>query len=180
MFHFGGGGRCTNKATGWTVRGLNPTRNQIFFFSPKRRDWSIGSNPASYLVRNLVFYPGVEQPGREVNLSPQSSADPKNEVYLLLPPVCAFTAWTRKTLSFAYSRWNLLLGPLSAGSRAAGYESVACKFIYVCSTTNVIERIAFSPSGLSCAFSLGCSHTNLIRSSCVKLYSSCVFGWYTC
>jgi hypothetical protein len=73
-----------------------------------------------------------------------------------------------------------LLEPLSAESRAAGYVSVACKFIYVYSPTDVMERVTFSLSGLSCAFSLGCSHTNLIRPSCVKLYSSCVFGWYTC
>lgn len=58
---------------------------EIFLFS-KRRDWSMGANPASYLVRTMVFFPGVEQPRREVNLSPQSSADAKNEVYLLLPP----------------------------------------------------------------------------------------------
>jgi hypothetical protein len=79
----------------------------------------MGANPASY----FVFFPGVEEPGREVNLSPQSSAEAKKEVYFLLPPFVPSRHGQGKLylLHILDGICLRLLGPLGAGSRAADY-----------------------------------------------------------
>jgi hypothetical protein len=70
--------RCSNLATGWTVRGSNPGRGKIFFSSPKRPDGLWG--PPSLLFNGYRgFFPGVKRPGRQINHSPPSSAEIKNE-----------------------------------------------------------------------------------------------------
>jgi len=70
-----------------------------------------------------MFFPGVERPGREVNLSPQSSAEAKNEVYFLLPPFVPSRHGQGKLylLHILEGIYLRLLGPLSEGSRTADY-----------------------------------------------------------
>jgi hypothetical protein len=67
-------------ATYCTVHGLNPGRDERFFYFPKRLDRVTPSHPpTSCSVGTVLCYPGINRPGGEVNHSPPSSAELKNE-----------------------------------------------------------------------------------------------------
>jgi len=62
-------------ATGWTVRGSNPGGGEIFRTCPNR-PWG----PPSFLYNAYRVFPGgKEQPGRDADPSPPSSAGVKKE-----------------------------------------------------------------------------------------------------
>lgn len=74
----------------WTIRGLNPSRSEGFFSSPKRPNWLWG--PPSLLLKctGILF---CRKSGQSVRLSvPASSVELKNE-------------WSC-TLSFLYALWR--------------------------------------------------------------------------
>jgi len=53
-----------------------------------------GTNPISYKMGTGVLYPGIKQPGRDVNCSPPSSAVVKNDRNYASSSSFALTAWT--------------------------------------------------------------------------------------
>jgi hypothetical protein len=68
------------KATGWTVRGSNPSGGEILRSRP---GWLWG--PPSLLYNGYrVSFPGVKRPGRGVDHPPSSSARVKERVKLYL------------------------------------------------------------------------------------------------
>ena len=72
-------------ATGWTVRGSNPGRGEIFRTCPDRH-WG----PPSLLYNGYrVFSGGKERPGRDADPSPPSSAVGHERVELYLYSPCA-------------------------------------------------------------------------------------------
>ena len=90
-------------ATGWTVRGSNPSGDEIFY-TRSDRSWGLPS-----LLHNgyRVYFPGVMRPGRGVNHPPSSSAEVKGrvELYLYSPsglswPVLGRTLYLSATGSF--------------------------------------------------------------------------------
>jgi hypothetical protein len=67
-------------ATGWTIRGSNPERGEIFRTRPAR-PWG----PPSLLYNGYqVSFPGVKRPGRGVDHPPPSRAEVKERVELYL------------------------------------------------------------------------------------------------
>jgi len=62
------------------------------FFSPKRTDRLWGP-PSLMLSGYLCSFPRLKRPGREVNQSPQSNVEVKNEWSLPSSPVCTFVTW---------------------------------------------------------------------------------------
>jgi len=73
---------------GWEIWGLNPGKGKKFFSSPKCPDWLWG--PTILLYRGYWgFFKEVKQPGCEVDHSPPSSAEVKNEWSCTSnPPIC--------------------------------------------------------------------------------------------
>ena len=71
-------------ATGWTVRGSNPSGSEIFRTRP---DPSWG--PPSLLYNGYrVSFPAIKRPGRGVNHTPPSNAEVKERVELYLYSPC--------------------------------------------------------------------------------------------
>jgi hypothetical protein len=112
--------RKPNNVTGYTLDihgallqrgGSSPGRGKRFFFSPKRPDRLWG--PPSPLFNGYRgSFPGLQRPGREVNHSPPSSAEVKNEwSHTSDPPIClhgvnrdnfTFTLLKRELLHLCY------------------------------------------------------------------------------
>jgi hypothetical protein len=67
-------------ATGWTIRGSNPGRGEIFSTRPDR-PWGL---PSLLYNGYRVCFPGVKRPGRGVDHPPSSSARVKERVELYL------------------------------------------------------------------------------------------------
>jgi hypothetical protein len=60
------------------VRCLNSGKGKKFFVSPAFLDWP--DSPPSFLFNGYrISLPGVKRPGRQVDQSPASSAEVKNE-----------------------------------------------------------------------------------------------------
>jgi hypothetical protein len=68
---------------GWTVRNSNPGRGKRFFFSTNRPDRLWGPLSLQFNEYRGSF-PGIKQPGCDVDHSPPSGAQIKNEAVLLL------------------------------------------------------------------------------------------------
>jgi hypothetical protein len=79
-------------ATGWAVWGSNPGGRGIFAMLPDR-PWGL----PSFLHNSYrTSFPGIKRPGRGADQSHPSSAEDKERVVLyLLPPVWAFTVFSR-------------------------------------------------------------------------------------
>ena len=70
-----------------------------FFPSPECPDWLFG--PTVLLFTAVPrFFLVVKQPGREVNHSPPSGAEVKNEWCYTSPPLYVFMQWARKILPY--------------------------------------------------------------------------------
>ena len=74
-------------ASGWTIRGSNPGRGEIFRTRPNR-PW--GSHTLLYNLYRISF-PGGKAAGRGVNLPPSSSAEVKERVQLYLYSLSALS-----------------------------------------------------------------------------------------
>ena len=79
-------------ATGWTVRGSNPSGDEIFRTRPNG-SWG----PSSLLYNgHRVLLPGVKRPGRGVNHPPPPGAKvKKNSTAITLLPLWAFMVCSR-------------------------------------------------------------------------------------
>ena len=66
---------------GWTVRGSNPGKGEIFRIGPDR-SWGSSTH-----TMGTGYFPGVKRPGRGVNHPPPSSAkvEERAELYLYSP-----------------------------------------------------------------------------------------------
>jgi hypothetical protein len=90
--------RCCRRSVGIATsyglddRGSNPGRNRRFCFSPKRPEWPWG--PLNFpFSRYKGHFPLVKRLLHEVNLSPPSSAEVKNEWSHTSSSLYAITAW---------------------------------------------------------------------------------------
>ena len=86
---------CRLLATGWTVRGSNPSGGGARFSTPVQT--GPGNHPASYTM-GTVSFPEVKLPGRGVYHTPPSSSEVKErvELYLYSPsgPSWSVLGWT--------------------------------------------------------------------------------------
>jgi hypothetical protein len=74
------------RVTEWTVRVLFPTVQN--FSIHQRVQTGSGAHPASYPVGTGVSSLGVKRQGREVDHSPPSGAEVKNDELYLHSPIC--------------------------------------------------------------------------------------------
>jgi len=87
---------------GWMAHVLNPGVGKRFLSSPKHPDYHWGS-PSLFLNGCLGSFLGVKWPGCEVDHSPPSSVEVKNEWSCTSPPpICASIVWTGKNLPLMY------------------------------------------------------------------------------
>jgi len=94
----------------WTVRGSNPPYSKRIFSSQKRTDRLRGP-PSLLFGAYRGSFPGVKRPRPEVNYSPPSSSEVKNEWIYTSSPLYAFMAWTGKTLPFLGGSLNPTVDP---------------------------------------------------------------------
>ena len=76
-------------ATGWTVRGSNSSKGDVFRTLP---DWPRGP-PSLQYTGQQVYFPGVKQPGCGIENPPLSAAEVEygwRYMYLYLPLVPAW------------------------------------------------------------------------------------------
>jgi hypothetical protein len=97
-------------ATGWTVRGSNPSRGARFFAHVQTGP---GAHPASCTMGTGSF-PGVKRPGRGADHPPPSSAEVKKEhSYTSIPPlglrVCYGVLLPSPFLPFTFTFFALYL-----------------------------------------------------------------------
>jgi hypothetical protein len=84
---------------GWTVQGLNPSREEIFH---NHLDWSWG--PLSFLYNGYWVFPGVKWPGHVTEHPPPSSAKVIERVELsLYYPTGPSWSVRRQTLPFTFT-----------------------------------------------------------------------------
>ena len=83
---------------GWVVRGSNPDRSKTVF--SETSIWLRGP-PSLLFIRNWYSFQEVKQHGRDVNHSPPSKAEVKNEwSYTFTPPIAP---WGKDRVSFNFT-----------------------------------------------------------------------------
>ena len=87
----------SDQPTVWTIRGLIPRRGQILISLLQIIPGSSGARPTSYSMDNEILSLGVKRLECEVDQSPQSSAEVKNEWSLASVPPNCLHAVDRKT-----------------------------------------------------------------------------------
>jgi len=91
--------RYRDCGTGLDGPGFKSLYSKRFFSSQKRPD-RLRDPPSLLFSAYRGSFPGVKRPGPEVNYSPPSSTEVKNEWVYTSSPLYAFMAWTGKTLPF--------------------------------------------------------------------------------
>ena len=86
------------------VWGSNPGRGMRYFSSPKRSDRLWAPLTHQFNGGTGIFLSAVTGVGREIDHSPQSSAEVKNEwSYTILPPICLHGVGRDNFLDFKLS-----------------------------------------------------------------------------
>jgi len=99
--------RHSDYATAWAERGLNPGKDKRFFSSTKRPD-RLWDPPRLLFNGHRGSFPGKPQPERQINHSPPSRGEVKNDWRYTFTLPYAFKAWNGITLPLRLNRFRVI------------------------------------------------------------------------